>query len=767
MVGRGSAVARIFVGIAWPYANGPFHIGHLAGANLPGDIFARFHRQRGDEVLMVSGSDMHGTPILVTAEKEGATPEAVARRFDEVNRRAFESLGFSFDLFTSTHTVVHERTVQEMFLRLLEHRYIVRKTEENAYCPKHARFLPDRYLVGTCPHCGFESARGDECDHCGRLLEPRELGNPRCVLCGTAAEFRPTEHFYLALDLLAPKIDEFLRDKGHWRSGVLSLTRNFLASGLHPTPITRDLDWGVPIPVEGYPTKRFYVWFDAVIGYLSASREWAIRSGRPEAWQRYWREEERVRHYYFIGKDNILFHSVVWPAILLGYGGLQLPYDVAANQWLLVGGEKMSKSRGRPDDVTIPALLERYPPDVIRFYAAAMAPQNHDTEFDWEEFRNLGEEVLANQWGNLVQRALVLTRDRHQGRVPEPPAGWDTQAPDSIGPRLHEAHRRITSELEAVHLKEALDLILAEVREGNRRFHDARPWSAADEARRRVLYETLWLLKAAATWFAPYLPFSSREVYRMLGYSDGPGNSGWDLALEPPAPGQPLGEVRPLFPKESATSAPAPAGQVPTAPPPATAVAPSAPPPFVIRAGVVDSVDNHPSADRLYVLRVNVGEERPRTVVAGMRNSYTPDELRGRAVALLANLEPRTIRKVTSQGMVLAAAAGDRAVLVRPPPAAPVGSVLEGASTGDRPIRYDEFERTPLMIGVVEGPDGPESVKVNVGAESVRAAGQYPTGTRVVLRRLGEGAAEGIILSFGQGGPLEPPPELPAGTRIR
>ncbi|HZY92149.1 MAG TPA: methionine--tRNA ligase [Thermoplasmata archaeon] len=759
-------MARIFVGIAWPYANGPFHIGHLAGAYLPGEIFARYHRLVGNEVLMVSGSDMHGTPILVTAEQEGSTPEAVARRFDEVNREAFTQLGFSFDLFTHTHTVVHERTVQEMFLSLLEHRFIVRKTEEIAYCPKHARFLPDRYLVGTCPHCGFESARGDECDRCGRLLEPRELGQPRCVLCGTPAEFRPTEHFYLALDLLAPSLTQFLADKDHWRGSVRSVTQNFLSEGLHPTPITRDLDWGVPLPVEGYPSKRFYVWFDAVIGYLSASREWAIRSGRPDAWKRYWLPEERVRQYYFIGKDNILFHTIVWPAILLGRGGLQLPYDVPANQWLVLGGAKISKSRGGAEEATLPALLAQFPPDVIRFYAAVMAPQNHDTEFDREEVQKLADEVLANQWGNLVQRALVLTRDRHQNRVPEPPAGWDTRSSDSIGPRIEEAHRRIAAELELVHLKEALELILAEVREGNRRFHDARPWAASDEVRRRVLYETLWLLKAAATWFSPYVPFSSREVYRMLGFADGPSAGGWESALEPPAPGQTLGEIRPLFPKEPPAVAPV----APAAPADSTATPPAGRPelaPLQVRAAVVETVVNHPSADRLYVLTVNDGGPRPRTVVAGMRTSYTPEELQGRRVALLANLEPRTIRKMTSQGMILAADAGEKAVLLRPPESVPAGTAIEGASLSDRTIRYEEFERTPLLVGVVDRPLAEGVVEVNIGTTSVRAPGNAPVGTRVVLRRLGSDAGEGIILSFGQGGLLEPPPDLPAGTRIR
>ena len=416
-------MSRVFIGIAWPYANGPFHIGQLAGAFLPGEIFARYHRLRGHEVLMVSGSDMHGTPTLVTAEDEGVPPEVIAERYHAVNRRSFERLGFTFDLYTSTRTPLHEKTVQETFLALLEHGFVERRTEDGAYCPKHARFLPDRYLRGTCPHCGFESARGDECDRCGRPLEPKQLGQPRCSLCGTPAEFRPSEHFYLELDRLQTRLAEYVAAQTHWRGPTRHVTENFLAEGLHPTPITRDLEWGVRIPLDGYPTKRFYVWFEAVLGYLSASKEWAIRAGRPEAWHRFWDERESVRSYYFIAKDNRFFHTIILPAILLGTAGLRVPYDVPANEWLLVGGGKVSKSRTSDAQAFFPALLEKYPPDVIRFYAALLAPQNRDTELAWGEFDQLWQDWLANQYGNLVQRTLVLTRERYNGRIPAPPAG--------------------------------------------------------------------------------------------------------------------------------------------------------------------------------------------------------------------------------------------------------------------------------------------------------------------------------------------------------
>jgi methionyl-tRNA synthetase len=755
-------VARILVAVAWPYANGPFHIGHLAGAYLPGDIFARFHRLRGNEVLMVSGSDMHGTPTLVRAEQEGTTPAVISERYHEVNRAAFERLGVSFDLFTTTRTLVHERTVQEIFLALLENGYVQRRTEENPYCPKHRRFLPDRYLEGTCPHCGFEKARGDECDNCGRPLEARQLGHPRCALCGTPAEFRPTEHFYLELDRLQSKLKEYVDRQTQWRSGSLHVAQNFLAEGLHPTPITRDLDWGVPIPLEGYDTKRFYVWFDAVIGYLSASKEWAIRAGRPEAWHRFWDEAEPVRPYYFVGKDNKFHHTIVWPGVLLGVGGLHLAYDVPANEWLRVEGGKISKSRAGGDDVFIPSLLAKYPPDVVRFYAALKAPQNHDTEFEWAEFHQLHEEVLANQYGNLVQRALVLTRDRYDGRVPPPPPGWSADAADGLGVRLRNVHERITNEFENVRLKEGLDLALEEVREANRRFHEGKPWQLEGDERARVVYETLWRLRAIATWLAPVLPFSSAEVFRMLGFSDPPGRGDWDRALDPPPAGQSLGEVRPLFPRPDPPR-PRKEGALPTerTPVPGERWAPLA-----ARAAVVRSAAVHPSADTLYVLELDVGEPKPRTVVAGLRPSYPLEQLPGRRVVFLSNLAPRTIRKMTSQGMVLAADVGERAVLLAPPESVAPGAFVAGTTAADRIIAYEEFSSTPLLVGTAVRTES-RGTRFDVGGREVEVAGHWPRETVGVLRLPGPEATTGELLAFGPGLPVGVSESVPAGTRVR
>jgi methionyl-tRNA synthetase len=756
-------MARILVGVAWPYSNGPFHIGHLSGAYLPADIFARFHRLVGDDVLMVSGSDMHGTPTTVAAEREGVSPRIIAERFHQVNKAAFEKLGMTYDLFTHTHTTNHERVVQELFLRLLQNGYISRDTEENAYCPKDQRFLPDRYLNGRCPHCGNESARGDECDRCGNLLEPKQLIEPRCSLCGTPAEFRPTEHFYLRLDKMQEALTHYLADKNYWRGNVLAATRNFLQGGLKPRAITRDLTWGIPIPLDGYPTKRIYVWFEAVVGYLSASKEWAIRRGEPEAWHRFWDPEAPVRQYYFVGKDNIFFHTLLWPGILISAGGFQRPYDVPANEWMQIEGRKISKSHPSDLDAFIPSLLAHYPPDVIRFYATALAPQNHDTELDWDEFTRLSEDVLSNQYGNLVQRLLVFARENFSGKIPTPPPNFRADSPDGIGARIRRAHEEITGHFEAVRLKEGFERALTEVREGNRWFQEAAPWKAQEPEKARTVYEGLWLLKAAAVWLSPVLPFSSEQVWQMLGYNHGPAAGDWGAALVPPSPDQKLGDVQPIFPRPE----PSPVrSEVPPTVPSASTPEKDGFVPMAIQAATVRTVIPHPSADKLYVLELNVGGPKPRTVVAGMRPFYREEELRGRRVAVLANLEPRTIRKMTSQGMVLAADTGSRVEVLSYPETITPGTFASTGASDSPMISYSQFESNPLVVGTVTGnQDG--RLMVDIGERTLEIAGDWPVGSRLVVQLDGPGGSRGRAIHFASQDLLVPGADLPAGTRVR
>ncbi|MHB1931669.1 MAG: class I tRNA ligase family protein, partial [Thermoplasmata archaeon] len=406
-----------------------------------------------------------------------------------------------------------------------------------------------------------------------------------------------------------------------------------------------------------------------------------------------------------------------------------------------------------------PALLDRLAPDLIRFYVALLAPQNHDTEFQWEEFHSVSEEILSNQWGNLVQRTLVLIRTRLNHRIPAPPPGWSPDDPQGVGARLRALHERITQEYEQVHLKEALDLALAEVRDANRRLHEAKPWQAPPADRDRALYEAVWKIRALAIWLAPVLPFSSAEVFRMLGEPTGPAD--WELAREPPPPGRPLGELIPLFPRPNAPESPRA--------PPAPTVAPAAPPtpPLGIVTGLIRRASVHPSADKLYVLEVDLGEPTARTIVAGLRGSYPREALEGRAVLVVANLAPRSLRGVPSQGMLLAADIEGRAVLLSPPRDLPPGTRREGSRPDDRTIQYEEFAATPFRVGEVVGSEGPESSQVSLGDRRVRVAGRWPPGVRVVVRLAGPEASEGEVLTLSGRTVVEVAPEVPLGATVR
>ncbi|MFH0914506.1 MAG: methionine--tRNA ligase, partial [Chloroflexota bacterium] len=408
---------RIFIGVAWPYANGPLHLGHVAGAYLPPDIFARYHRTKGNEVLMVSGSDMHGTPITIRAEQEGKTPGEIAYRYHREFVESWQKLGISFDLYTHTDTSNHAAVSQDIFLNLLKKGHIYKATTSQAFCSECRRFLADRYVEGTCPYCGSTGARGDQCEVCGKPLNAIELVSPRCRLCGTSPEFRNSEHFFLKLSAFRDKLLPWVHQQTHWRPSVLNFTYRYLEEGLNDRAITRDIEWGIPLPLEGYEGKRLYVWFEAVIGYLSAAKEWAASSGDPEKWRLFW-QEPGTKSYYFIGKDNIPFHTIIWPAMLMGYGGLNLPYDVPANEFLTIEGKKLSTSRNWA--VWLPDYLSRYAPDPLRYLLSANMPETSDTDFSWREFVRRNNDELVATYGNLVHRVLTLTYRNFGGVVPQP-----------------------------------------------------------------------------------------------------------------------------------------------------------------------------------------------------------------------------------------------------------------------------------------------------------------------------------------------------------
>ncbi|MGQ9626177.1 MAG: methionine--tRNA ligase [Anaerolineae bacterium] len=510
---------KILVCVAWPYSNGKLHIGHVAGAYLPSDIFARYQRLRGKDVLMVSGSDTHGTPITVRAEEEGITPRQVVDRYHPLFLDTFIGLGVSFDLFTETDTENHWAVTQEVFLRNLENGYIYKDTMQALYCPSCEKFLADRYVEGTCPYCGYKEARGDQCDHCGRTLDAIQLIEPRCKFCGKSPIVRETEHFFLDLAELNKPLLEWMReDKEHWRPNVLNFTLNMLESGeLRGRPITRDIAWGIPVPVEGFEEKRIYVWYDAVIGYLAATREWAKNIGQPERWKEWW--QGPCKSYYFIGKDNIPFHTIIWPGILMAFGGLNLPYDVPANEYLNVEGRQLSKSRRWVIEVL--DYLERYDPDPLRYMLSVNAPEARDVDFTWEEFVRRNNDELVATWGNLANRTLSFTYKNFEGKVPAP-ADLD-ERDKAILAQVEGAFEPVGALLDGCKFKAAIGEVMALAHEANRYLDEKAPWFQIKEDRQAAattIYVTLRVIDSIKTMLFPFLPFSCQKLHESLGYNE-------------------------------------------------------------------------------------------------------------------------------------------------------------------------------------------------------------------------------------------------------
>ncbi len=576
--------SRVLTAVAWPYANGPRHIGHVSGFGVPSDVFSRYMRMSGHDVLMVSGTDEHGTPILVQAEREGLSNRETADKYNRVIAEDLQGLGLSYDLFTRTITRNHYRVVQDVFKGLYDNGYVVAKRAFGAVSPSTGRTLPDRYIEGTCPICGYDGARGDQCDNCGNQLDPTDLINPRSRINGEAPKFIETEHFFLDLPALSGSLGKWLSERTDWRPNVLKFSQNLLED-LKPRAITRDLDWGVPVPVDGWrdqPMKRLYVWFDAVIGYLSASVEWARRTGDPEAWRQWWEDPEALG-YYFMGKDNIVFHTVIWPGILLGHNGqgdhggqvgplgeLRLPDEIVSSEFLTMSGSKFSTSRGQV--IYVGDFVREFGPDALRYFISVAGPENQDTDFTWDEFVRRNNFELANEWGNLVNRSVSMAH-KNVGAIPEALdlrdvdhalLGASKQAFDTVGGLLRRNR-----------FKQAIGEAMRVVGSANKYISDNEPWKLKDDPARRdtVLHTALQVVSDANTLLTPFLPHSAQKVHEALGgdgvwaaqpeirtvsEEDGPDypvlmgdyageQARWEST--PIEPGKPLAKPSPLFAK--------------------------------------------------------------------------------------------------------------------------------------------------------------------------------------------------------------------------
>jgi len=536
---------RVLVAVAWPYVNGLPHLGHIAGNSLPADIFARFNRLIGNDVLMVSGSDMHGTPTMLAARQQGVSTLELVHRYHNAFAETNRQMGFSFDLYTHTDTDNHHAVSQAMFTRLLENGYLVEGVQSMPFCLEEQRFLSDRFVEGVCPHCGFDGAGGDQCDNCGNTIDPAELGNIRCKEDGSTPEFRDTIHFFLRLSAFQDRLTEWISGKDDWRPNVRNFSMGILKQGLKDRAITRDIDWGIKIPVNGFEDKRIYVWFEAVIGYLSASIEWAKNSGNPDAWKAWW-EEEDARPIYFQGKDNIPFHTIIWPAMLMGHGGLNLPEDVAANEFLTLEGRPLSTSSGWA--VWLPDFLERYDPDPLRYYLTSIMPETSDSDFTWNGFLLANNNELVATFGNLIHRVLTLTTRNFDNAVPEPgdPGPEENAALEACDTALTDVARHLA----ARNFREGLRAVMVLAQHGNRYIDGRAPWKQIKEDREAAA-TTLWtalnIVETLRTVAYPYLPFSTQTLHELLGHDGDVLSSGWQR--QTPDPGTALPDPTPIFKK--------------------------------------------------------------------------------------------------------------------------------------------------------------------------------------------------------------------------
>ncbi|MBV9058552.1 MAG: methionine--tRNA ligase [Pseudonocardiales bacterium] len=520
--------ASVLTAVAWPYANGPRHIGHVSGFGVPSDIFSRYQRMAGNRVLMVSGTDENGTPIQVQADAEGITPRQLADKYNRLIVEDLQGLGLSYDLFTRTTTANHARVVQDVFLALYRNGYILTKKALGAISPSTGRTLPDRYIEGTCPICGYDGARGDQCDNCGNQLDPADLINPRSRINGEVPQFVETEHLFLDLPAFTGALGSWLQTRTEWRPNVLKFSLHLL-DDLRPRPITRDLDWGVRVPLDGWrdaPMKRFYVWFDACMGYLSASVEWAHRVGNPDAWQEWW-NDPNARSYYFMGKDNITFHTVIWPATLLGqngagdrggqsgkFGVLNLPTEIVSSEFLTMSGSKFSTSRGTV--IYVGDFLREFGPDTLRYFISVAGPETQDTDFTWDEFVRRINFELANEWGNLINRSISMAH-RNVGAVPRPSTRHPVDAELLTTSRA--AFDTIGDLLERNRFKAAITEAMRVVGAANKYLSEQEPWKRADDPARRdtILHTALQVVSDANTLLTPFLPHAAQRVHEQLG----------------------------------------------------------------------------------------------------------------------------------------------------------------------------------------------------------------------------------------------------------
>lgn len=674
---------RILVNSALPYANSSLHLGHIAGAYLPADIFVRYQRMIGNEVLFVSGSDQHGTPITIAADKMKVDPSVLANKYYEEHLRDFRALDINFDVFMKTSSPKHKETVREIFLKLYEGGFIFEKAMVSPFCPQCNRFMPDRYIEGTCPYCGYDKALGDQCENCGRTLDPIELINPHCVVCNGVPEFRESNQMFFDLSRFQDSLLEWLRSKNYWRSNVLSFTRNFIQSGLKERAITRDIEWGVPVPLPGYENKRIYVWFEALIGYLTGARIRSEEVGEPNYWKKFYLDPE-TRDYYFIGKDNIPFHTIVWPSMLMGIRNYNLPYDVPANEYLTMKGEKFSKSRSIGFQVS--EILKFVEKDYVRYYLSTILPESGDTDFSIEELQSRVNTELIDKFGNYIHRVVSFILNNSIEIRPRDvvPDQYDKEAL-SI---LQEHVNKYREHLDSVEIKKALNEWLELVKFSNAYLNESKPWILVKTDRNACmskLHHALLLGEALCIMAYPFIPSSSvrllkitgSEKYKKHGISmDFVGNTENNFhPVRSPPPFTKL-EIRLVNPNS-----------------------------LDLKVGRILEAREHPNAEKLYILKVDLGY-RIAQLVAGLRSYYSTGELIGKEIIVVDNLKYARLRGEESQGMLLAADDGKIVSLLVPDGDVETGTALSIGDyqyNGHGKIEIDDVSGMHLHVSNLDG----------------------------------------------------------------
>jgi len=662
---------KILVTSALPYANGELHFGHLAGAYLPADIFVKYHRLKGSDVVYICGSDEHGVGITLAAQKAGVTPREIVDRYHPSILKSFEGFGMEFDNYSRTSLPVHHKTAQDFFTTVYAKGFLQPKMTRQLFCPSCKMFLADRYVEGTCPNCKSEGARGDQCEACGEWIEPFDLIDPKCKPCGATPEVRETTHWFFALSKFQGRLKEWVASKPDMKLNVKRFCEGWFKRGLQDRSITRDLPWGVPVPLPEAKGKVMYVWFDAPIGYISSTKEWAERIGKPDRWKDYWLDPD-TKLVHFIGKDNIVFHAIVWPAMLMAHEGIALPKDIPANEFLNLEGQKISTSRNWA--VWLPDYLKQFPADPLRYALAANLPENRDVDFTWRDFHARNNNELADVLGNFVNRVAVFIKKNYAGRVPE--ASPDDEQSLEVLKTIAEAPAKLGRMIEAYQLKDAAREVMTLPALGNRYFDHEAPWKTFKQDRSkcdRTMNVCMRLVSSLEVLLYPFLPFTSRKLGNLLGL----GKRGWDDAAKPALPSE-LGPAEILFTKiedsaiavqvdklgktESKATSHKPQAESPK-PKEKTVIAYDDFKKLDLKVAKVLSAELVEGATKLLKLQIDLGTEQ-RQIVAGIALAYKPEELVGKSIVVVANLAPAVIRGVESNGMLLAATGGDKLALV-------------------------------------------------------------------------------------------------------